>query len=171
MKPKFKILIVDDDSDVINVMKTILEHEGYAVHTAYNKTEALQIASMIRPDLAILDVMMTTHYEGFELTSAFSQDPSLSKIPVVIQTSLEVLTTSNPSIEHMAKEFRKDRRYKELQVLLIHDILTGEACIDYLDETGRSIVVPVHGFVHKPVDSTNLLPVIERLLKPSPVRQ
>jgi len=170
MKAKFRVLIVDDDSDVINVLKTILEHEGYSVYSAFNKAEALLIAASIKPDIAILDVMMTTHYEGFELAKAFHDNPSLSSMPVVIQSSLEVLTTSNLSVEQMAKEFRKDRRYKELQVLLLRDVLSGEACIDYLDENGKSIVVPVNGFVSKPVDSNNLLPVIEKLLRIVPVR-
>jgi CheY-like chemotaxis protein len=170
MKPKFKVLIVDDDSDVINVLMTILEHEGYSVHAAFSKAEALQIVSAVKPDIAILDVMMTTHYEGFELAKALNENPKLKGMPVIIQTSIEVLTTSNFSVEQMAKEFRKDRRYKELQVLLIHDIISGEACIDYLDEKGNSVVVPVSGFVSKPVDSNNLLPVISRLLKAETVR-
>lgn len=170
MKPKFKVLIVDDDSDIINVLKTILEHEGYSVIYAFNKAEALQTVSVVRPDIAILDVMMTTHYEGFELAKALKENADLKGMPVIIQTSIEVLTTSNSSVEQMAKEFRKDRRYKELQVLMLHDILSGEACIDYLDENGRSIVVPVNAFVSKPVDSNNLLPVIENLLKMEPVR-
>jgi CheY-like chemotaxis protein len=165
MKPKFKVMIVDDDSDVINILMTILEHEGYSVYPAFSKAEALQLISTVKPDIAILDVMMTTHYEGFELARALHENPVLKSMPVIIQTSIEVLTTSNLSVEQMAKEFRKDRRYTELQVLLIHDILSGEACIDYLDEAGRSVVVPVSGFVSKPVDSNNLLPVISRFLK------
>jgi len=165
MKTKFKVLIVDDDSDVINVMKTILEHEGYDVYCAFNKNEAIQTATVIKPDIAILDVIMTTHYEGFELAEEFGKHPELKRMPVVIQTSMEVLTTSNFSVEQMAREFRKDRRYKELQVLFIKDLLTGEACVDYLAEDGISVVVPVQGFVIKPVDSNNLLPVIAKLLK------
>jgi CheY-like chemotaxis protein len=170
MKPTVKVLIVDDDSDVINVMKTILEHEGYEVHAAFSKAEAIKAATTIKPDIAILDVMMTTHYEGFELANELSKSSELKRMPVVIQTSIDVLTTSNFSVEQMAREFRKDRRYKELHVLLIKDILTGEACIDYLDEGGKSIIVPVNGFVSKPVDSNNLLPVISKLLKAETVR-
>jgi CheY-like chemotaxis protein len=170
MKPTFKVLIVDDDSDVINVLMTILEHEGYSVHPAFSKAEALQIVSAMKPDIAILDVMMTTHYEGFELAKALHENPKLKGMPVIIQTSIEVLTTSNFSVEQMAKEFRKDRKYKELQVLLINDIISGEACIDYLNEEGKSVVVPVSGFISKPVDSNNLLPVISKLLKAETVR-
>lgn len=165
MEPKAKILIVDDDNDVINVLKTILEHEGYAVYAAYNKGEAMEIAGNVIPDIAILDVMMTTHYEGFELARAFKTDPTFRKMPVVMQTSIDVLTTSNRGVEQMAKEFRMDSKYKELQVLLIKDISTGEAGVDYLAEDGSTVWVPVNGFVRKPVNSNNLLPVIEKLLK------
>lgn len=170
MKPKSTVLIVDDDSDVINILTTILEHEGYDVIAAFSKAEALQAISKVKPDIAILDVMMTTHYEGFELAKALNEHPELKGMPVIIQTSIDVLTTNNFSVQQMAKEFRKDRRYKELQVLLIHDIISGEACIDYLDEQGKSVVVPVSGFVNKPVDSNNLLPVISKLLKAETVR-
>ncbi|MBN1199776.1 MAG: response regulator [Bacteroidales bacterium] len=165
METKSKILIVDDDSDVINVLKTILEHEGYDVYPAYNKTEALETAARVKPDLAILDVMMTTHYEGFELAKTFGESSEFQSMPVVMQTSIEVLTTTNLSVQQMAKEYRKDRKYKELQVLLVKDILKEEAGIDYLSEEGVSLWVPVQGFVKKPVDSNNLLPIISRLLK------
>lgn len=99
-----KILIVDDDNDVINILKTILEHEGYSVFAAYNKEEALEITKNVTPDLAILDVMMTTHYEGFELAKALKSTSTLKNMPVVMQTSIEVLTTTNRSVEAMAKE-------------------------------------------------------------------
>lgn len=160
-----KILIVDDDNDVINILKTILEHEGYSVFAAYNKEEALEITKNVTPDLAILDVMMTTHYEGFELAKALKSTSTLKNMPVVMQTSIEVLTTTNRSVEAMAKEYRKDPKFKELQVLLVKDIQTGEAGVDYMAEDGSSVWVPVDGFVHKPVDSNNLLPIIDKLIK------
>ena len=78
MKSK-KILIVDDDIDVINVIQTILEHEGYEVSSANNKKEGLEKAREIKPDLAILDVMMTTHYEGFELAKELTSDPDFKQ--------------------------------------------------------------------------------------------
>ncbi len=61
MKTK-KVLIVDDDIDVITVVETILTHEGYEVISANNKKEGMEKIRSEKPDLAILDVMMTTHY-------------------------------------------------------------------------------------------------------------
>lgn len=163
MKTK-KILIVDDDIDVINVIQTILEHEGYEVISANDKKEGLEKAREVKPDLAILDVMMTTHYEGFELAKELTTDPSFNKMPVVMQTSIEALTTTNPSVQAMAREFRLDPKYKELQVILIKDITTGNAGIDYLSEEGKSVFIHIDGFLRKPVDSSKLLPEIKRLL-------
>ena len=62
-----KILIVDDDIDVITVVKAILNKEGYEVIYANDKIEGIKKAWAEKPDMAILDVMMTTHFEGFEM--------------------------------------------------------------------------------------------------------
>jgi len=159
-----KILIVDDDIDVINVIQTILEHEGYEVFSANNKVEGLEKAREIKPDLAILDVMMTTHYEGFELAKELTSNPAFNKMPVVMQTSIEALTTTNPSVQAMAREFRLDPKYKELQVILIKDVTTGNAGVDYLSEEGKSVFIHIDGFLRKPVDSSKLLPELKRLL-------
>ena len=101
-----KILIVDDDIDIINVMSTILENEGYEVVTANNKEEGLELAKAEIPDMAILDVMMTTHYEGFELAESLVNEPVFKNMPILMQTSIEILTTTKESVREMAREFR-----------------------------------------------------------------
>lgn len=138
-----KILIVDDDIDVINVLTTILENEGYEVLSAFDKKEGLKLAHNEKPDMAILDVMMTTHYEGFELAKELSEDEALKKIPVLMQTSIDVLETTKESVREMAREFRSDARYRELQVILLRDVISGKAGVDYRAKDGRSIWLPV----------------------------
>lgn len=159
-----KILVVDDDMDVITVLEQMLSNEGYEVISAFNKEEGIELALNEKPDLAILDVMMTTHYEGFEMAREFVDNPELRHIPTIMETSIEVLMTTKPSVQAMAREFRNDPNYKELQVILIRDIVTGNAGIDYRAEDGRSVWVPVDGFIRKPVDKSRLLPEIERVL-------
>jgi len=159
-----KILIVDDDIDIINVITTILENEGYEVFAANDKTEGIKLAKEIKPNLAILDVMMTTHYEGFELAEALTSDPDFKGLPILMQTSIEVFTTTKDSVRDMAREFRMDPKYNELQVILLKDILSGNAGIDYCNEDGKNVWLPVSGFLKKPVDSKKLLPQIEALL-------
>jgi len=159
-----KILVVDDDVDVIAVIQTILENEGFEVVTANNKVEGIKKALATKPALAILDVMMTTHFEGFELAKELFDTPELKDIPRVMQTSIDVLPTNNQDVIGMARQFRKSPEYKELEVLLIEDSVTKKAGIDYLSREGKNVWVPVDGFLHKPVDSKKLLPMIERLL-------
>jgi CheY-like chemotaxis protein len=164
-----KILVVDDDIDVINILTTILKHEGFMVEFSLNKTDGFEKAKSFKPDVAILDVIMNTHYEGFELAKEFSQDPELKNIPVIIQTSIEVFATNLRSAADMAFEYRKDPRYKELQVVLLKDHISGEAGIDYRSDDGRSIWLPVKGFIKKPVEAARLLPEIHKLLHPEAV--
>ncbi len=163
MKTK-KIIIVDDDMDVVTMVETILRKEGYEVISAPNKVEGMKMIREEKPDLAILDVMMSTHYEGFELAKEIIDDPELIKMPVLMQTSIEVLTTTRPDVQAMAQEFRKNPGFKDLHVILIRDITTGKAGVDYLSENGMTIWFPVDGFLRKPVYSTQLVPEIKRIL-------
>jgi len=159
-----KILVVDDEADVINALSIILESQGYKVISANSKEEGLKLAQAAEPDLAILDVMMTTHYEGFELAEDLLNDQDCKNIPILMHTSIEVLTTSEASVRDMAREFRQDPKYRELQVILLKNIATGKAGIDYKTEDGKAIWVPVSGFLNKPVDPKELLQEIKSLL-------
>lgn len=162
---KKRILLVDDDVDVINIITTILENENYEVITANGKTEAIEKARKFRPAVAILDVMMSTHYEGFELAQEIKKYPELKKTKLVMNTSIDVLTTSRGDVEAMAREFRLNADYKELRVLLIKDNIDHNAGIDYLTEDGKSVFFRVDGFLRKPIDSSKLIPELERLIK------
>ncbi|MCX7862470.1 MAG: response regulator [Bacteroidales bacterium] len=163
MKTK-KILIVDDDIDVINIIETILKKEGFEVISASDKKEGMKKIKEEKPDLAILDVIMTTHYEGFELAKEITDDPELRNMPILMQTSIDVLTTTKPDVQAMAREFRKNPGFKDLHVLLVKDINTGKAGVDYLSEDGKSIWFPVDGFIRKPVDAKKIVPEVKRIL-------
>ncbi|MCD6111961.1 MAG: response regulator [Bacteroidales bacterium] len=164
METKKKILIVDDDIDVINIVETILTKKGYEVISANDKTEGIEKILKEKPDLAILDVIMTTQYEGFELAKLIKDSPDLQDMPVLMQTSIDVLFTTKPSVQAMAREYRKNPEYKDLDVLLVKNINTGDAGVDYKSETGESIWFPVNGFIRKPVDANKILPEIKKLL-------
>ena len=164
MKTEKTILVVDDDVDVINILQTILSNEGYRVLTANDKKEGMKKMKAEKPDLAILDVMMTTKYEGFEMAKEIRDSAELKNTPVLLQTSIYVMETSDNDMIKMAHEFRKSLTDKELQVLLIKNSVTGEAGIDYIDESNKPIWVSVNGFIPKPVDSKRLLPQIENII-------
>ncbi len=160
-----KILVVDDDIDVINIIETILTNEGYTVVTANDKVEGWKKMQSEKPDLAILDVMMTTHFEGFEMAKQIIESPEFKNVPVLIQTSIDVLQTNQQDVVRMAHEYRKSMSSRDIDVLLLENVDTGKAGIDYLAEDGKSVFIPVNGFIKKPVDSKKLLPAIAKLLK------
>lgn len=160
----YKILTVDDDIDVLTMLKAILTKEGYEVIAAENKTDAMKVLENNKIDLAILDVMMTTHFEGFELAKELKENAKYT-FPILMQTSIDVLTTTKPYVQAMAREFRNDPNYSELQVILVKDIVTGNAGVDYLAEDGKTVWFPVDGFIKKPVDAKVIVPEIKKLLK------
>jgi CheY-like chemotaxis protein len=86
---KAKILVIDDDMDICLSIKTLLEANGYAVETATNKEEGLEKFTSTRPDLAILDVMMATWQDGFEMSRQLKKDPDLKNIPILMLTGVE----------------------------------------------------------------------------------
>lgn len=159
-----KIVIVDDDIDIINVVESILTAKGYQVLSANDKNEGIELIKNEKPDLAILDVMMTTHFEGFELAEQMVNDEALKNIPVIIQTSIEVLTTTKPSVQAMAQQFRQNPEYSDLRVILVKDLVTGNAGVDYLNEDNQTVWFPVNAFVKKPVKAEVLIPEIEKLI-------
>ena len=91
---KPKILTVDDDPDVVELIRITLEANAYEVYSASNGTEALRLVKEIRPDLIILDVMMDTITEGFQVSYQLrSPDPKseykeFSKIPIIMLTGV-----------------------------------------------------------------------------------
>lgn len=165
MESKKRILIVDDDIDVITAIETILVKQGYEVFSAMNKKEGVEMLRKIQPNLAILDVMMTTPFEGFELAQEILNNPEFKDIPFLIQSSIDILMTSNASIQAMAHEYRQNPDFKDLQVLLLKNISDGTAGIDYKGEDGKSHWFSVKGFIRKPVDANKILPEIEKHIR------
>jgi two-component system alkaline phosphatase synthesis response regulator PhoP len=86
MKQRPKILLVDDDVDLVKVMSGALESKAYEVIVAYNGQEGLEKARKEKPDLVVLDVLMPVA-DGFTFADQFRKDPSLAKIPVLALTS------------------------------------------------------------------------------------
>lgn len=158
-----KILLVDDDIDVITIAETILKHEGYQVVTASNKETAFEMAQTEKPDVAVLDVMMNTQFEGFELAAKLKSEPRFN-FPVLMQTSVEVLEATDADIAGLAREYRRKMNNHDLDVILIEDRKSGKAGIDYLNEANETVWLEVDGFIRKPVNSKKLLPAIEKAL-------
>jgi DNA-binding response OmpR family regulator len=80
------VLIADDDPDILELVAFRLERAGYDVVKASDGEEALRLAGELRPDLAILDVMMPK-LTGYEVTSRIREDEAMSPMPVILLTA------------------------------------------------------------------------------------
>ncbi len=83
---KDKILVVDDDPDALNIVKTFLEAEGYQVVLARDGTEALAAVQNEHPRLVLLDVMMPG-MDGWEVARTVKTHPELDDVRVVMLTA------------------------------------------------------------------------------------
>jgi two-component system alkaline phosphatase synthesis response regulator PhoP len=86
MPRRAKILLVDDDVDLVKVMSGALESKAYDVMVAYNGREGLERARKEKPDLVVLDILMPVA-DGFTFADEFRRDPVLAKVPVLALTS------------------------------------------------------------------------------------
>jgi CheY-like chemotaxis protein len=83
-----RILVVDDDPDFVEIMRTILLTEGYEVVTAANGDQALNQVRAAKPDLILLDVMMSTILDGVNVSQELDDDAELREIPLVMVSSI-----------------------------------------------------------------------------------
>ena len=83
------VLIVDDDPDLLEVTRFVIENEGMAVATARNGEEALALLRTgRRPKLVLFDLIMPV-MNGWEFLDEVAKDPSLRQIPIVVLTAAE----------------------------------------------------------------------------------
>lgn len=100
------ILVVDDDRDIRDATKLLLEAEGFEVATAANGGEARKAVRARRPAVILLDIMMNTDTEGFDLAYELKDDPDLAGLPIIIMTSfLEKVAEEGPdAFQHVLGE-------------------------------------------------------------------
>lgn len=89
-----KILVVDDEPQIIRVLQIALERKGHQVLTAGSKEEAEAVAIANKPDLILVDVMMPEGTEGFHLVWKIRQmeDEALSGVPIIMVTGIHETT-------------------------------------------------------------------------------
>lgn len=84
-----KILVVDDDPDIRDSLQSILESQQYTVVTAADRTEGMKRVNTEKPDLVILDVMMSTWQDGFEMARELKKDPHFKNMPILMLTGVK----------------------------------------------------------------------------------
>ena len=83
-----KVLIIDDDVEYVEAITNLLDAKGYAVTSAHNGKEGIAAAQANTPDIILLDVMMTTKSEGFDVARELHEDTTLRGIPILMITGV-----------------------------------------------------------------------------------
>jgi two-component system alkaline phosphatase synthesis response regulator PhoP len=100
------ILIIDDDKDLVNSIEIILQTKNYQVRSAFNGKEGYSKIEKKIPDLILLDVMMATDTEGFDLAYKLKENPKYRDIPIIMITSFtQKMAEQGPeSFQHILGE-------------------------------------------------------------------
>lgn len=85
---KKKILLIDDDEDLLRSSQVFLESRGFEVITASDGSNCFRILEKDRPDLLVLDVKMRTDFEGYELLKTIKRHAEYKNMPVILQTGM-----------------------------------------------------------------------------------
>ncbi len=84
-----KILIIDDDKDIIESLTLVLESKAYEVSSLTSTKGALEHVKAVAPDLIVLDVMFPeSSSEGFDVARAFNRDADVRKIPILMLSAV-----------------------------------------------------------------------------------
>lgn len=135
MEKKTKIFMVDDDSDLIQVVRWVLEAEGYEFASAGSAREAIATIDQVSPDLVILDVMMEDVVAGFRVVNALRN----------------------------FEEFPQNRRYEKVPILMLTSV-QQRTKMKIAQDAGTRLL-PVDSFLEKPVKTKVLLDKVTELLK------
>lgn len=114
-----KVLVVDDDEDIVNIVSALLENEGYKTVTAINGKEALERAMAEKPDLIIADIMMP-EMDGWEFCWRVRENATLGETPFVFLTARadvmdQIRGSEIGADDYIIKPFRKQELLKRVQ--------------------------------------------------------
>jgi DNA-binding response OmpR family regulator len=121
-----KILVIDDEPDFLLAVQMVLEANDFEMETATTPEEGINKVLSAKPDLVILDVMMPTGYEGFDVAREIREKHRLIELPILMLTSI-----------HRSKKvpyrFAPDEEYLPVDVFLDKPI-EPEALVDTIRE-------------------------------------
>ncbi|HYL80742.1 MAG TPA: response regulator [Candidatus Acidoferrum sp.] len=125
-----KVLVIDDDVQLVETVKTLLQSVGFEVASAYQAEKGVELARQIKPDLILLDVMFAgpPGPDGIEVSRRLQQDSELKDIPVIILSGVRKVLdlpykigpdeTWMPVKAFLEKPIKPDRLLQEIQKVL-----------------------------------------------------
>lgn len=125
------VLVVDDDSDICEIVQVNLEGAGYDVAVASDGAAGLAKARELRPDLIVLDVLMP-ELDGWQVLERLAKDPSTAGLPVVMLTckgeDADILRgLDQGAVEYLTKPFYPENLVASVKILLdVFDVSTRD---------------------------------------------
>lgn len=129
-----KVLVVDDDEDIVNIVGSLLQNEGYTTVRAYNGKEAFEKALVEKPDLIIADIMMP-EMDGWEFCWRVRENGELGETPFIFLTARadvmdQIRGSEIGADDYIIKPFRKQELLKRVQntfevIELLRKVKTG----------------------------------------------
>lgn len=160
-----RILIVDDDPDLLQLTSSLLAQAGYQTFTATMGLEALDCVDQIRPDLIILDVMMPG-MDGYEVCRRLRRKPELARVPVIMLTARDTPEAKIQAFEAGADQYvNKPFHAAELRAR-VQGLLQRAAAVSYKapQPTGKVIgVFSLRGGVGVSTLATNLAAALAQI--------
>ncbi len=122
MAKSARILVVDDDPEIVTMLSTRLSKRGYQVSTAEDGNKALELAKREKPDLVLLDVMMPGK-SGWEVARALKHDPVTQAVKIVMVSAIgektnEITAPIYGADAHIDKPFEFEKLEKVISGLL-----------------------------------------------------
>ena len=117
-----KILIVDDEQEIVESLKFVLEASDFTCYCAYNGEDGLRLAKEIIPDLIILDVMMPK-INGYKISRLLKYDAKYKNIPILMVTARsqeedKLIGEETGADEYITKPFELDEVVKKVEEYL-----------------------------------------------------
>lgn len=117
-----RILIVDDEQDIVESLKFVLEVSGFTCYCAYNGEDGLRMAKELSPDLIILDVMMPK-INGYKISRLLKYDKKYKDIPIIMVTARsqeedKLIGEETGADEYITKPFDLDFVVRRVQAHL-----------------------------------------------------
>ncbi|HUV31364.1 MAG TPA: response regulator [Acidobacteriota bacterium] len=131
-----KILMIDDDVNLVGVFRKVFEAKGFEFAEAYSASEGLEKIKQVGPDLIILDVIMEDFVAGFRIVTE--------------------LRAGEPGSAYSA--------FAEVPILMLTSV-TSRANVDFSNRVGTALL-PIDAFIEKPVKPDVLLAKVQELLEP-----
>lgn len=125
------VLVVDDEPDIVEILTSYLQDEGYRVVTAYNGRDGLETARTLHPDLIVLDFMLPMKH-GLTFCKDLKADAALSRIPVVILTGTGNIDTVSAALRlginaYIPKPFERQALLAVIRQIVPSDVSSRSA--------------------------------------------